>query len=562
MKKYICYLLFLLGASNFSFTQTYFNQLIDVDGVNDQFFNMLFLNDSTIQFNSTSLGYADGTQSLALSEISIDGYSTQSNLIDYGQVNLYQGGSFGSVLLGQTVYSCIGPWEFAGQLLDALLLKNKDLDTIQTYSYSSGPGYRNGTESIVVASDSSLVIAGTKSINGNRDFWVQEVDTSGNVLWTSSFGGNLDDLLLSVDKVNGGGYLISGYTTSPSLNVNGTSDILLVKINNLGNLVWQKVIGTAGGQTGFVKELSTGDIILFGTQVNPNNNQFSSLIVKLDANGNEIGYYPLPVNEYRGILNDAFEAADGMIFTGIIFDENELINGLILKTDFNGNIIWERKYSPRQNDNYLRSILPMADGGFIVGGFCFSDNSVPNQTSDIWMMRTNCLGFDGPPESSFSYANDANFEIQFTNESMRYGTCKYIYGDGAEEIFTEHDPFENSHVYNGAGIYEVKLITYGCNNESDTLIQIVSPTILGVEEESFSQNITLFPNPVLEFLTIESDHNFQTVNVKDIHGKLIKSHDKLNTNEKTMNLKTFQNGLYFLEIISNGKSSSLKFVKE
>jgi aminopeptidase N len=77
-------------------------------------------------------------------------------------------------------------------------------------------------------------------------------------------------------------------------------------------------------------------------------------------------------------------------------------------------------------------------------------------------------------------------------------------------------------------------------------------TILGTKEYNFSNEISVFPNPVSDFLNINcSGRQFQKAEIYDINGRLVHtiiSNISANTNYK-INLSDLSRGIYFLKAI-------------
>lgn len=75
--------------------------------------------------------------------------------------------------------------------------------------------------------------------------------------------------------------------------------------------------------------------------------------------------------------------------------------------------------------------------------------------------------------------------------------------------------------------------------------------------EDFSPiNITLYPNPAQNVLNIESQKSFYVINIYSIEGVLVKE-----TTNPSINVSNLPTGLYFAQILSEGKKVTKKFIK-
>lgn len=83
--------------------------------------------------------------------------------------------------------------------------------------------------------------------------------------------------------------------------------------------------------------------------------------------------------------------------------------------------------------------------------------------------------------------------------------------------------------------------------------------ILSVEDRLLSENISIFPNPASEFVTIiDKDQNEGQISIFSLLGKQVfQSSGKLN---QKINVSSFNKGVYLLNIISEGKTASKKLI--
>ncbi|WP_196888974.1 T9SS type A sorting domain-containing protein [Aureivirga sp. CE67] len=114
--------------------------------------------------------------------------------------------------------------------------------------------------------------------------------------------------------------------------------------------------------------------------------------------------------------------------------------------------------------------------------------------------------------------------------------------------------------------YKVQLKRVCVINEQETLSEFTNQYVfktldaLGVNDE-IKTEYTLFPNPVYDNLSIQSDDNIDHIKIFDIVGKLILNKKVKN---KTINISTsdYSSGIYLLEMFNGNKKTSLKFIKK
>lgn len=142
--------------------------------------------------------------------------------------------------------------------------------------------YFGGTDNdraydVVQTSDGGFIMVGnTESVNfditnplGSYDYWAVKVDAAGNLIWQKNYGGSEIEIAYSITKTNDGNYLILGDTRSSDnhvTNPKGNADAWLIKINDNGDLLWQKSYGGSQFDTGRnIIEKPDGNLIVFGT---------------------------------------------------------------------------------------------------------------------------------------------------------------------------------------------------------------------------------------------------------------------------------------------------------
>ncbi|MDX1903101.1 MAG: hypothetical protein SFU27_02985 [Thermonemataceae bacterium] len=143
-------------------------------------------------------------------------------------------------------------------------------------------------EDVQLTRDKGYIICGTTNSfgNGGKDIYLLKLNISRDnvgrpedinetsIAWEKTLGGGGDDQGKSVYPTTDGGYLVLGNIATSTSGI----DIYLAKLDASGNMLWEKFFGgDRNDQAKIVKELSNGDILIFGT-INFENNDMLTLI--------------------------------------------------------------------------------------------------------------------------------------------------------------------------------------------------------------------------------------------------------------------------------------------
>ncbi len=74
-------------------------------------------------------------------------------------------------------------------------------------------------------------------------------------------------------------------------------------------------------------------------------------------------------------------------------------------------------------------------------------------------------------------------------------------------------------------------------------------------------NLSVYPNPVIDFVSITSEENISKLNIYNLRGNLVLTSEENSTTVK-LDLSELSGGIYFSEIFSEGKKKTLKLIKQ
>lgn len=150
------------------------------------------------------------------------------------------------------------------------------------------------------------------------------------------------------------------------------------------------------------------------------------------------------------------------------------------------------------------------------------------------------------------------FEIDTNNNIV----WEYINPDTTNGILTQGDSPSFNMVFRALRFDE----TYAAFNGRDLTpgdpieldFDISSCQILSVDNYSISNQVSIYPNPTSDMISLSTDLNIDKIEVFNVYGKLILSE----RNKKTISLKNISTGIYFMKFYSDGKFGNKKFIKQ
>lgn len=96
------------------------------------------------------------------------------------------------------------------------------------------------------------------------------------------------------------------------------------------------------------------------------------------------------------------------------------------------------------------------------------------------------------------------------------------------------------------------------NNAEYLMFSIEDTSLLAVGENASKSKFSVFPNPVTDFIQVNSKGKIESVQIFDSNGRLVASPA---ASEK-MNVSSLKTGAYILRLKIDGKVESMKFVKK
>ena len=360
--------------------------------------------------------------------------------------------------------------------------------------------------------------------NGFFDALILKYSTDGDLLWLDTAGSNNADLAynVAIDDNNNiyitgifAQQVIFGATDTLTSTALGQEDMFLLKYRPNGNLVWSKQsnpnILARGQHVGFSEgHLFLTGYFLFDMEFEgafiapPDSAAFNNYLSKLDTLGNVIYTRPYA------------NCANVMATRGLDFDEN-------------GNPFVLGRYQGEgiTDDNVVMSNVNTQDNFMLT-----QHDKTTGEILKLW--HGGGEGYDVPYDLAVKHSGEIYFAGKTSSLELTFQDTTLIF------------PPSSLGTYNSG--FLIKLL-------DENFVNVFTPELL--------HDIVAYPNPTIDFLTIDLGENKveTSVQVFDISGKNIS--EKYFYHQQLIELPTdsWAKGMYFLKIKIGNQFATLKIMK-
>lgn len=287
----------------------------------------------------------------------------------------------GYIFAGITNSSGVGKY-------DAWLIKTDSFGEVQ-WNRTYGGLFNDRANSLVTTIDGGYAFAGSTNSYGagNADVWLVRVDYNGDMLWNKTYGGPLDDHSWSLVVTSDGGYALLCDTTSYG---GGGSDVWLIKVNSSGDIEWNQTYGGNDFESvSTIIRTNEGGYALAASTTSFGEGSSDFWLIKVDSYGN------VEWNQTYGgsgveFANSLVETSDGGY--ALAGSTSALVTGnadvWLVKVDSLGNSEWNQTYGGPIAD-YCDSMVSSYDGGYTLA--CNTQTPTFGD-GDFWLAKVDSLG--------------------------------------------------------------------------------------------------------------------------------------------------------------------------
>jgi hypothetical protein len=322
--------------------------------------------------------------------------------------------------------------------LDYWIVKLKKDGTVE-WQKTLGGKYADELKGITVLKNGNYLVGGTSNspVSGDKteasfglnDYWLLQLDTTGNVVWQKTIGGAQDDNLFAVTATKDGGFIVGGNSNSPTSNTKTRgsekgSDFWIVKFDTEANILWQECYnyGERDVLTSIIE--NTDETFLIGgyaqSEINSNNTPLSK--VKKGVKGDKEG-----INDY-----------------------------IALKISVKGEEIWTQTVGSN-GEEVMKKMLETRDGGYLLtgtsNGKVSKDKNKTIGGNDFWVVKLK--DNTKPDKEKLPIEAIPNPAVTFTNIIIGFE-----YGYGTANLFDINGRQLQTHTLDGNRMLPIEMTSY------------------------------------------------------------------------------------------------------
>jgi hypothetical protein len=361
----------------------------------------------------------------------------------------------------------------------------------------------------------------TLSSVGEEDVYIAKIDSSGTFVWAKKLGGSLGETVSGIAIDSLGNVYTSGTfrvtadfdpsTSTFNLTTVGLADVFVSKLNNLGEFVWAKSVG------------STSNEYVNGIAVDNDGNVYTT-------------------GSFSGVV-DFNPGTPTLNFTSF-----GSLDAFILKLDANGNYVWNRRLGGTDYQKSYAIALDAVNDVYTLGVFSGTVNFNPLGSPQF---NITCVGSRNIYLSKISAAGNFVWAQTFAGDYYDFGSSiaidasNNIYSLGSLTGTTDFDP--------GIGIFNLTTI-----GNDDIFIHKLSPAIATNIANIAQHNLNVYPNPTNGELSLVLSEE-SIITVTDASGSTIKT-QVCQAGKNQISLSDVCDGLYFVQMKDRNQTQFAKIV--
>ena len=278
---------------------------------------------------------------------------------------------------------------------------NAKIQISVTWRYSNLLVSERGSDiatDLVETEDGGLVVIGSTryTFMGDDAPWIYRLDKNGEVVWSEVYTDfyKLRDII----TCSTGGYVVTGYHVD---GLGYPTEAWLLKIDENGHQVWNSTYDRAYMDYGEeLIEAEDGGFYIFGSTQDDTAN-YDMWLIRTDSEGNHLWNRTYGVYDQNDEGRSIARCPGGYILTGFVTPLYK--NTFLLRIDESGNEIWNQTYTNTDLETPA-SVIPLEEGGFAIAGSIVLSGESQN---DMFVRFVNETGHEVNRVTIGGYMDDA-----------------------------------------------------------------------------------------------------------------------------------------------------------
>ncbi|MFG4004104.1 T9SS type A sorting domain-containing protein [Flavobacterium aquidurense] len=392
--------------------------------------------------------------------------------------------------------------------------QTKDGGYILGGSSSSGPPVISNTkpDAKSLATTKTDLFNKSENSRGNMDYWIVKLDQQGDIEWQKTYGGQYADVLRSMEQTTDNGYILAGYSNSPisgdkTVNNKGVGDFWIIKINDTGEIQWQNTYGAEGDDQPYVIHQTIDGGYIVGGNSNSKN---------------------------------ALTAMGGIVSNGTDY--------WVLKLDQDGGVLWSKTYDFGKVD-ILTSLVENRDQTYLIGGYAQGENRRPRE------------GIVGKAMNMVNKEKDGiNDYIALKIDDKGEERWSKTVGSAGEDILRKLvETRDGGYLMAGTSNSGASKDKNGSIGGNDFWVVKLKDK---QKVEKVKSSIEAIPNPATTYTNIIIGYDFKqgTATLVDITGRILQEF-AIDSRTVPVNLSRYSEGIYIIKIKTDVRTESVKIIK-
>ena len=467
------------------------------------------------------------------------------------------------------------------------LAPNLIFGQISFHNIYSSNGYDKGF-GIAQLEDSSYMVTGSSSsFQNNSQGFLLHIDSVGNFISSTNYGGSESDIIKRVLYKPGFGFFLAGTTNSFG---NGSFDALLMKVDQNGVLEWQKSYGNLGWDRihDAVLTRDTG-VMMVGEIYDTASLSMNIYMVRTNKFGDTLWTKNIG-SQGEDKATSVIRVQDSMYVVGgaVHVADSGFAMGYVCKINDFGVVQWSDTIGDSFGPYEINDLVEMQTGMNVIG--CRYDNTLNSGDNykarmdlngnllneDTYQSPGNTvfdqIGLNGNQTSLFiayRYQDASSFQDGYDLSLARF-TFGMFWDNHAMVINNPmEEKIEDLVPTSDGGLIAVGYNKYPVNGGSNIFVvkidsndvfpsSTVSVTIPLVNlHEMQSNRVVVYPNPFTDQININLDQPMDVI-LMDAFGKVLE--EFVLKQSGVLNLGHLKSGVYYL-LDKKGSSKAIKIIK-